>query len=275
MSSNRTVVVVGGSGMLGGYVAAYLRTRGHRVFLPPTFDAASVSEAELADMLPAGSAAAINCIGVIKQRLARGSDGGASREEMMRVNGVFPHTLASACEAKGVPLIHSSTDCVFNGTKGNYTERDRPDATDLYGTSKARGEPAAACVVRTSIIGSERKQKLSLLEWVKTRRDGDCDGFTNHRWNGVTCLQLATLFAGLIEEDAYWRGVRHYFSPRDVTKCELIQLISDAYGLGVRVRAVQAPETVDRTLRSVYPAPVVPDIAEQLREQAAFDKQQS
>ena len=117
----------------------------------------------------------INCIGIIKQ-LPVSKDPIAS----ISINSLFPHKLAAACSVTGARMIHISTDCVFSGDKGNYIESDRPDATDLYGRTKALGEvDYADCVtLRTSIIGHELKGKYGLVEWF-LRQEGKVKGFTN------------------------------------------------------------------------------------------------
>jgi dTDP-4-dehydrorhamnose reductase len=72
-----------------------------------------------------------------------------------------PAQLARLCEAAAIPLIHVSTDYVFDGSKGApYVEADTPSPTGVYGASKLAGEQAmlAACsrgiVLRTSWLYS-------------------------------------------------------------------------------------------------------------------------
>ncbi len=262
----KPVVILGESGMLGGYLSLYFTERGVACVAPPRFDAAQITREELVQLLkPLGARAVINCIGAIRQR-------DVSEGEMQAVNAEFPHRLAAACSEREVPLIHISTDCVFSGARGNYSESDIPDATDAYGRSKAAGELADASVIRTSLIGSERRNKRSLLEWVKTRAGQDVDGYANQLWNGVTCLQLAQFLESVISKGEYWQGVRHYFSLSAVSKYELVSLISEAYHLDVRVRKVDAKDARDLTLASEYTLAPSPDIRQQLIEMAVFDK---
>ena len=103
----------------------------------------------------------INCIGIIKQ-LPVAKDPLIS----ITINALFPHQLAHACKDVGARMIHISTDCVFSGKKGEYTEQDFPDADDLYGRTKLLGEVAYPhCVtLRTSIIGHELKGQHGLIE---------------------------------------------------------------------------------------------------------------
>ena len=59
------------------------------------------------------------------------------------VNREGPHHLAAACHQKSIPLIHISTDYVFNGHKQNpYEEEDTPSPIGIYARSKAQGERA-------------------------------------------------------------------------------------------------------------------------------------
>ena len=92
----------------------------------------------------------INCIGTIKPRVDSLGDLNA-----ILVNSVFPRVLANVCETLGVNMIHPTTDCVYTGTKGSYDETDKYDVNDVYGMSKALGEPNNCTVIRTSIIGEE------------------------------------------------------------------------------------------------------------------------
>ena len=93
----------------------------------------------------------INCIGVIKQL-----DNSSNVLEVVPINSLLPHKLATLCKKKSIRLIHFSTDCVFSGEKGNYIESDNPDPKDLYGRSKLIGEiDYPNCLtLRTSIIGA-------------------------------------------------------------------------------------------------------------------------
>ena len=64
----------------------------------------------------------INCIGVIKQLPAA-----TDPISTIAINSLFPHLLAEVCRTNDVRLIHVSTDCVFSGHRGGYSEVDIPD----------------------------------------------------------------------------------------------------------------------------------------------------
>jgi dTDP-4-dehydrorhamnose reductase len=137
--------------------------------------------------------------------------------------------------------------------------------------SKSLGEPDNCTVIRTSIIGEEFKNFLSLIEWVKSNKDKTVNGYRNHIWNGITCLQFAKLCEHIINKNLFWNGVRHVFSPTSATKAQLVKLISDIYNLNVHVIAVETAIKCDRTLSTIYPIILeIPELYEQIKEQKEF-----
>ena len=131
----------------------------------------------------------VNCVGIIKQ-LAAAKDPVAS----IAVNALFPHQLARAVRARGIRLLHISTDCVFAGTRGGYREEDVTDAMDLYGRTKALGEVTGpGCVtLRTSIIGRELAGASGLVEWFLAQRGGSADGYSGAIFSGFTTIELSS-----------------------------------------------------------------------------------
>lgn len=186
----------------------------------------------------------VNCIGLIKQHHD------ARKRDWYAVNSIFPWLLADHCSGIGAKLIHISTDCVFSGTKGDYTERDEHDAVDDYGVSKSLGEPDRAMVLRTSVIGKELKGKLSFLEWAISMRGKRVSGYENHRWNGLTSLEYARVCRKIVLEQLFKVGVFHVHSD-PVSKHELLTMIDDAYGLWLDIAPTTTPEPCYRTLKSV------------------------
>jgi dTDP-4-dehydrorhamnose reductase len=170
--------------------------------------------------------AVINCVGLIKQR-DEASDEALTR----RVNAEFPHHLAKRCGETGARLIHFSTDCVFAGTKGNYTETDRPDATDLYGQSKHQGEVAEAhCVtLRISVIGHELDTNLALLDWFLSQRGKSISGYTKAIYSGFTTLEMARIVDRILTQHTDLSGVWHVAS-EPISKFALLQLCREKLG---------------------------------------------
>ena len=116
--------------------------------------------------------------------------------------------------------------------------------------SKAMGEPTNCTVLRTSIIGEEIGQGRSLVEWVKSSANSTVFGFTNHYWNGITCLQFAKICKQIIDNNDFWRGTKHMFS-NTLNKKELVETISKIYDLNITVTAKDTPTMCDRTLGTI------------------------
>ena len=170
--------------------------------------------------------AVINCVGLIKQR-----DEATDEALTSSINADFPHRLAKRCVQAGARLIHFSTDCVFSGTKGNYTETDPPDATDLYGQSKHLGEVADAyCVtLRTSVIGHEIDTNLALLEWFLSQRAQAVNGYTKAIYSGFTTVEMARIVDRILTQHTALSGVWHVASA-PISKFDLLQLCREKLG---------------------------------------------
>ena len=267
------IYILGASGMLGRYVSTYLKTQEFNVvdINRDTLDASNVTQVELqAKLFHLGikkDDVIINCMGTIKPRIdALGDLNG------ILVNSVFPRLLANVSEALGVHLIHPTTDCVYTGLKGSYNENDKYDVSDVYGMSKAMGEPNNCTVIRTSIIGEEVNQGRSLVEWVKSSANTTVNGFTNHYWNGVTCLQFAKVCEELIKNNNFWIGIKHIHS-NTLNKQELVETISDVYGLNITVTPVETPVLCDRSMSTIHDTGIkVPTLKQQIEEMKEFSE---
>ena len=190
-------------------------------------------------------AAVINCIGIIKQ-LPTAKDPIVS----LTINSLFPHRLANLCRAAGARLIHFSTDCVFSGHKGMYTEADVADAEDLYGRSKCLGEvDTPGCLtLRTSIIGRELSTTNGLVEWFLSQRDSSVRGYSHAIYSGFSTLTLSRIIADLLEHHPQLSGVYHV-SSEPINKYDLLCRLREA--LGVRIDIKPYPDMqIDRSLDS-------------------------
>jgi dTDP-4-dehydrorhamnose reductase len=266
------IFVFGNTGMLGRYVYTYFRQKGFNTIginRNTPYDAYETNSEYVYDTLRNMGASSgdvvINCIGLIRQRNE------TTNLNFVYVNSVFPLILADVCADNGYRLIHPTTDCVFDGELGNYTEDSKHNALDVYGKSKSLGEPDTATVIRTSIIGEELTGKRSLLEWVKSKKDTQITGYTNHFWNGVTCLQFAKICEHMISKNYWWSGVMHVFS-NTVSKYELVSLINDIYELNIDIIPKEV-DLCDRSLNTVYDANSefnIPSLYDQLEELSEF-----
>ena len=201
------------------------------------------------DSLSRGIAAAkpdvvINCIGVVKQ-LSESDDPLTA----IPINSLLPHRLARLCDLAGARLIHVSTDCVFSGRKGLYTEADFPDANDLYGRSKYLGEVdyPNAVTLRTSIIGHELDGARSLVGWFLTQT-GSVRGFTQAVFSGLPTVELARVIRDFVLPNPQLRGTYHV-SADPINKYDLLQLVAAAYGKVIDI-VPDASLVIDRSLLS-------------------------
>ena len=266
------IYVLGGTGMLGKYVTTYFKNYYEVVEINRnTLDASNTSEQEIEEVLKKlsvnGNDVVINCVGTIKPRVDELGDLNA-----IKVNSLFQRMMSNVCEKLGIKIIHPTTDCVYTGNKGSYNENDKYDVNDVYGMTKALGEPQNCTVIRTSIIGEEVGQTRSLIEWVKSVEGQTVFGFTNHFWNGMTCLQFAKVCKEIIEKNLFWLGIKHFHS-NTVSKKELVETISEIYNLNVNVTPKETEIACDRSICSVHSHNVeIPSLDKQIQELKEFSK---
>jgi dTDP-4-dehydrorhamnose reductase len=250
------VLILGAGGMLGHKVWQIFRDRfdcraAMRMRLPlPLFDDDRVIDGfDAGDfdgvtqlIASAQPEIVVNCIGVVKQ-LAAAHDPIAS----ITLNALFPHVVARACAEVGARMVQISTDCVFLGSRGNYNERDFPDATDLYGRSKLLGEVSVPhLTIRTSIIGRELRSANGVVEWFLSNRGGSVRGFTKAVFSGVTTATLANTLADVIEQHPALHGLYHV-AGEAITKYDLLVMLNEAFDASVAITPDDSV-VIDRTL---------------------------
>lgn len=183
----------------------------------------------------------INCIGV----LIKGSQN--HPDNAIYINAYFPHLLQRLGDEVGAKLIHISTDCVFSGKKGNYTEMDFKDADDVYGRSKALGEihNNKDITIRTSIIGPElKKEGEGLFHWFM-QQEKEVNGFANAIWGGVTTMQLAKAIDFVIEKQV--TGLVHLSNGEPISKYDLLRLFRENFKQDILINPYQGKE-VDKSI---------------------------
>ncbi len=245
------VLVLGGSGMLGHKLCQFLPLNGHAVLATirssdarhssvlknvRLFEGTNVLDHDQLERVVQDSRAdvVVNCIGIVKQ-LASASDKAMS----VAINAWLPHRLASICRNSGSFLIHISTDCVFDGTRGRYVEGDLSDARDLYGKSKFLGEHGpeelGALTLRTSIIGRElRRPTHGLVEWFLSQKGGSVKGFAQAIYSGFTTIEMSRIIDLVIKKRPPLNGTVHVAST-PVSKFDLLEMLKQAYALDVRI----------------------------------------
>ena len=247
------ILVLGGGGMLGHKVVQHARgrfpetwctlrgTRREPSLAPVERDLAAVRvvegldamdwtavEAVLHDLRPA---VVVNCVGIVKQR-----EEARAAVPSITINALLPHRLAAALQAWGGRLIHISTDCVFSGRRGQYTEADQSDAEDLYGRSKFLGEVVEpnAVTLRTSMIGRELREHRSLLDWLLQQNGGTVRGYRRALYSGLTTIELAAVILCVIEQHPRLSGL-YQVTSNTISKYDLLRLIVATLGLDIRV----------------------------------------
>jgi dTDP-4-dehydrorhamnose reductase len=214
----------------------------------------------------------INCIGLINRRLPE-----FDPQLFLKVNALFPRLMADACSEASAYLIHVSTDCVFSGIGAPHDEDALSDAQDLYGQSKALGEPRAALVLRSSIIGPELKSHYSLMCWFLQHSDGArVHGYTNHLWNGMTTLQMARCVERLVRLGIHKQHRLLHLYSNPTTKHDLLCLLSTTFGRRITVGRIHAPEARDMRLSTLHPDTLrsleVPPIENQIEDLKAVSR---
>ena len=184
----------------------------------------------------------INCVGIVKQV--------ADVEDLLQAiprNTLFPHRLARLCRLCGARLVHVSTDCVFSGTKGMYTEADEPDAPHLYGRSKLLGEVSErhTITLRTSIIGSEQSGARSLVGWFLAQ-EGRVKGYRKAIFSGLPTVELSTLVRDYVLPHPEIHGLYH-IAAEPIDKESLLRLVAAEYGKEIEIEPCDEV-VIDRSL---------------------------
>lgn len=207
----------------------------------------------------------VNCVGLVKQH--------ANAEnplDAIPINGILPHRLAAMCELIGARLIHISTDCVFSGGKGNYSETDLADAQDLYGRSKLIGEVSNSSTItlRTSIIGHAAINTYGLIDWFLQEKSV-VKGYTKAIFSGLPTNELARVIRDFVIPNKHIHGIYHVASS-PISKHDLLVLVNKIYSKGLKI---QPDDTVriNRTLNATrfmnatgYVAPQWPDLINEM-----------
>jgi dTDP-4-dehydrorhamnose reductase len=185
----------------------------------------------------------INGVGILNESANK------NEADAYRTNGYFPHELRSIMDKTGGKLIHISTDCVFQGDRGDYTEDDIPDGSSTYAKSKALGEVRSDkhLTIRTSLIGPEiREQGIGLWKWFMQQSER-VEGYTNVMWNGITTLEFAKAVHYIIEYPI--TGLIHLRAPEKISKYKLLNLFQEVFNKCVQI-IPDDKKVLNRTLQN-------------------------
>lgn len=281
MDKKKTVLIIGGNGLLGHKLHYYLNkssvlnpitTVRSSKWAPllsrfgkvvPNIDVNSLDK--IKDLINSVEYA-INAVALIPQR------GAFSRRDYIKINGLFPHKLASICNEADVRLIHISSDSVFDGKRGCYSESDIPNAKNDYGYSKAMGEIGYGpnLTLRTSIIGTELASSYCLMEWFRNERSQRVHGYTESIWSGLTSDFLAQSISLVIENEIDCHGIYNMGIREGISKYNLLSHFNEIWQLGKEILPDDSA-IINRSLDSSRFERdfdiEIPSITEQLRNQ--------
>ena len=175
----------------------------------------------------------INCVGIT---IRRGVD--KNKDEIDYINGKLPNEIYEWTSDKNKKLIHLSTDCVFDGGKGNYLDNDIPNAKDFYGLSKTKGElnNLSSLTIRCSVIGREIYNHTELLEWLLSNNNSSIKGFTNVIYSGITTCFLSETINKIIKDKIQINGI-YNISSEPISKYELLKMLIKAFNLNIEIES--------------------------------------
>lgn len=287
------ILIIGGSGMLGHQLWRHFH-REHETWVTlrkpaesfrpwnlfdPDFTQVGVEAADFARLdavlHKVRPDVVLNCVGIIKQlKEAR------SAIPSITINSLLPHRLAESCGQIKARLILFSTDCVFSGKRGGYTEADTADAEDLYGRTKFLGEVGDqphVVTLRSSIIGRELGTAHSLVDWFLAQHGGRIKGYTRALYSGLTTMEMARVVERVLTHEPKLSGLWQV-AGETISKFDLLMLAKEEFKLDVEIEPYDEFHC-DRSLRGDKFAQrmgyMAPDWRTMLRELAAVSRANS
>lgn len=269
--------VLGCNGMAGHTISLYLKEQGHKVLgfgrsksqFIDSF-AGDVHDTDFLRKLIAESKfdTVINCIGILNQFAEN------NKSMATFLNSYFPHFLAEATADTDTQVIHMSTDCVFSGKRGEYTENDFRDGETFYDRSKALGEleDDKNITLRNSIVGPDiNSQGIGLLNWFM-HQSGEINGYTKSMWTGQTTLQLAKTMEMAAKEKAH--GLLNAVPDHSISKYDLLLLFNHYLrGDSLKINPVEGINADKSLKRTRYQfSYIIPDYETMVAEMAEWIK---
>jgi len=247
------VLVVGSNGMAGHVISKYLTEMGHAVSTTSrSYDSNYFLDVENTQVtskffneISTSFDFIVNCVGLLVKDSIDRPDRAAI------INGWLPHAIEQSVKNSKTRLIHLSTDCVFDGNRGLYNEKDIHTETNAYGKSKSYGEVNndKDVTFRMSIIGPELKASgTGLMHWAINGPEKEINGWTNAKWNGITTLELAKCIEKYIQ-DPKITGVYHLVNnDNEISKYELLVKILKIFNVDKTVKISEGPKNINKIL---------------------------
>jgi dTDP-4-dehydrorhamnose reductase len=228
---NRKILILGANGMAGHLITTGLRedltyfdvisvARTNSIIEPDfILDVSNFKELESL-VKKINPEILINCVGLLNKTAEDNPD------KAILINSYLPHFLEFITKNSKTRIIHISTDCVFSGKEGNYTENSFKNGNGYYAQSKALGEiiNLKDLTLRTSIIGPElNSDGIGLFHWFYNQSE-KIKGFTDAFWTGVTTVELLNAIKFAINENL--SGLYHLVNNKKISKYQLLNLMN-------------------------------------------------
>jgi dTDP-4-dehydrorhamnose reductase len=154
-----------------------------------------------------------------------------------QLNTDLPRTLARNVARSGARLIHISTDSVFDGLRGNYSEKDLPTPVGIYSRTKLNGELAVAetdpnaIIARINLFGWSLTGNRSLAEFFfyNLSLGKQVMGFTDVYFCPLLANDLADIFIRML--DKHLSGLYHVVSAESLTKYDFGVRLAERFNL--------------------------------------------
>jgi dTDP-4-dehydrorhamnose reductase len=241
------ILVTGASGLLGASVAFLAREQGRKLVglyhrHPLHMDGVQSLGADLSDpvetrriFLEVKPSIVVHCAAATNVDWCE-----EHPEEAHRINVTMPAAIAEMAAQSDTRLIHVSTDSVFDGERGDYTETDTPAPVNVYANTKLQGEREvlrrnpAASIARVSLYGWNAQNKESLAEWIlrELTLGNTVPGFSDVHFCPVLANDVAEILFALLDQNL--TGVYHIVGSERVSKCEFARRVASTFGFDPR-----------------------------------------
>ncbi|MEE4001070.1 SDR family oxidoreductase [Tenacibaculum sp. FZY0031] len=275
----KKILVFGSMGMAGFTISTYLKERGHLV-VGFARRKSPVVDTIIGDITDVGFVKKIlsegdydyivNCIGILNNKAEE------NKSNAVLINSFFPHLLADYTKEMKTKVIHMSTDCVFSGKKGSYSELDLPDGITFYDRTKALGElnDKKNITLRNSIIGPDvNKDGIGLFNWfMKNQKGGEISGYKQAFWTGLTTLELAKVIDYIINYDNNFFGLVNMVNNEKISKYELLILFNKYFkNNNIKVNENNSVKVDKSLLRNNFSIDyLIPSYEEMIREMSVW-----
>lgn len=238
------VLIIGSNGMLGKDITKYfLKTKKYNVYaINRHIDDNLVKENSFVCDISDGKALnnallkikpdiIINCAAIVNVDQCE-----EEKDFAFKVNSKVNEILALYNNRK-IKLIYISTDSMFNGEKGDYSETDEVEPLNYYARTKLKGEQLIlennkeALIVRTNIYGfHDNKEQSSLCEWAikNLSKNIPINGFDDVYFNPLYTKQLSQIVYELMQLNC--KGIINVASNHYLSKYDFLIYLCDVFG---------------------------------------------